>query len=189
MSVFSVLGSLTAKCGSKSMRSVSLKPEIFSALGRWSTTACSGTPLPRPLEPLPRALTAPRPRGWTPRPRPGDSSPRLAAWKKTIRAHQNTAGVEIMFHHLKFQEQVCPQVATVQAAFLYMVSSLPSFFFFLNSIPQFAAGYIWSSTGLCPLQPESSYTDPAVHPAVLSVPVSESRFNKNKCWPSTRILN
>lgn len=131
MSVFSVLGSLTAKCGSKSMRSVSLKPEIFSALGRWSTTACSGTPLPRPLEPLPRALTAPRPRGWTPRPRPGDSSPRLAAWKKTIRAHQNTAGVEIMFHHLKFQEQVCPQVATVQAAFLYMVSSLPSFFFFL----------------------------------------------------------
>lgn len=132
MSVFSVLGSLTAKCGSKSMRSVSLKPEIFSALGRWSTTACSGTPLPRPLEPLPRALTAPRPRGWTPRPRPGDSNPRLAAWKKTIRAHQNTAGVEIMFHHLKFQEQVCPQVATVQAAFLYMVSSLPSFFFFFK---------------------------------------------------------
>lgn len=36
-----------------------------------------------------------------------------------------------MFHHLKFQEQVCPQVATVQATFLYMVSSLPSFFFFL----------------------------------------------------------
>lgn len=66
---------------------------------------------------------------------------------------------------------------------------LALFLFFLNSIPQFAAGYIWSSTGLCPLQPESSYTDPAVHPAVLSVPVSESRFNKNKCWPSTRILN
>lgn len=71
---------LTAKCGSKSTQSVPPKPEISSALGRWSTTACTGKPLPRPLEPLPRALRAPRPRVWTPRPRPGERIPLLAAW-------------------------------------------------------------------------------------------------------------
>lgn len=74
---------LTAKCGSKSTRSVSANPEISSARGRWSTTAWRGTPLPLPLDPLPLALRAPRPRAWTPRPRPGVNSPRLAACVKT----------------------------------------------------------------------------------------------------------
>jgi len=80
-----VIGWLTAKCGSRSTWSASVNPTMSTALGRWSTTACSDTPLPRPLQPLPRALRAPRPRAWTPRPLPDDRIPLLAAWVKTTK--------------------------------------------------------------------------------------------------------
>lgn len=84
-----VLCWLTAKWGSKSTRSLSAKPEISRARGRWSTTAWRGTPLPRPLVPLPLALRAPRPRGWTPRPRPVARTPLLAAWEKNQNQDRN----------------------------------------------------------------------------------------------------
>lgn len=90
---------LTAKCGSKSTQSVPPKPEISSALGRWSTTACTGTPLPRPLEPLPRALRAPRPRVWTPRPRPGERIPLLAAWANKNRDEKKSNRAPITTHY------------------------------------------------------------------------------------------
>ncbi len=76
---------LTAKCGSRSTRSASVKPLISKARGRWSTTACIGTPLPRPRIPRPRPLRAPRPLPWAPLPRPGVRCPLLAAWMKTSR--------------------------------------------------------------------------------------------------------
>lgn len=71
---------LTAKCGNKSTRSKSAKPEISNTRVRWSTTACTGTPLPRPLDPLP--LAEPRPRVKRPRPRPCVRIPLLAACVK-----------------------------------------------------------------------------------------------------------
>lgn len=74
---------LTAKCGSRSTRSASVKPLISKARGRWSTTAWDETPLPRPRIPRPRLLRAPRPLPWAPLPRPGVRSPLLAAWMKT----------------------------------------------------------------------------------------------------------
>lgn len=104
---------LTAKCGSRSTRSSSVKAEISRALGRWSTTAWSGTPLPRPRAPLPRALGAPRPRADPPRPRPGVSSPLLAAWtKKKAQTKGHFGGIRSMtlYVNVSFKIRACAWV-------------------------------------------------------------------------------
>lgn len=143
---------LTAKCGNKSTRSESAKPEISKARGRWSTTAWTGTPLPRPLDPLP--LTVPRPREKRPRPRPGARIPLLAACVQTQRHKRRKL-------ELKFTEFLLlkPNSASSEVYCRGM-----------KTLPQFVAGYTEAVTLQCPLPTETSCIDPAQHPAVLSVP-------------------
>lgn len=154
---------LTAKCGSKSTRSFSVNPEISSARGRWSTTACGGAPLPRPLEPRPLALRAPRPRAWTPLPRPGARIPLLAACvPKTGREASRSERKYLaeILTHIWFDVTV----TRFSAAFWFDVWET------VKALPQSAAECTSSSTLLCPLRPESFCTGPALRPAAPFVP-------------------
>lgn len=147
---------LTAKCGSKSTRSESTKPEIANARGRWSTTAWTGAHLPRPLDPLP--LAVPRPRVKRPRPRPGARIPLLAACvkNKTKTKTQNTK-LELNFPDFLKKNLLNNSV-------IWEVHRC------MKPLPRFAAVYTEALALQCPLQPETSCTDPAQHPTVPSVP-------------------